>query len=96
MADYLREVLRANISKCMVTVEVTLRRRENLGAVCLHLPEYLQMAGQQRTTERKGKLFSGLDSWGKEKANDIDDVDCYLPSGIAPISGSECVCVLEW
>lgn len=32
-------------------------------------------------------------AWGKEKANDIGTVDCYLPSGIAPISGSECVCV---
>lgn len=76
----------------MVTVEVTLSRQENLGAVCLHLPEYLQMAGQQRETERKGKLFSVPDSWGKEKANDIGNVDCYLPSGIAPIAGSECIC----
>lgn len=61
------------------------------GAVCLHLPEYLQMAGQQRETESKGKLFSVPDSWGKEKDNDIANVDCYLPFEIAPISGSECV-----
>lgn len=51
------------------------------------------MAGQQRETERKGKLFSVPDSWGKEKANDIGNVYCYLPSGIALISGSKCICV---
>ena len=74
----------------MVTVEVTLSRRANLGAVCLHLPEYLQMPGgerrereRERERERRGKLFSEPTPWGKERPNDLGNVDYYLPPGIA-------------
>lgn len=40
------------ISKCVLTAEVTLSGPLVLGAVCLHLPWYLQMPG------KTGKLFS--------------------------------------
>lgn len=42
-AYYLRKVLGANISKCIVTAEVTLNGQADLVAVCLHLTKYLQM-----------------------------------------------------
>lgn len=59
------------------------------------MSSFTRVSADGRATERKGKLFSVPDSWGKEKDNDIGNVDCYLPSGIVPMSGSECVCVSE-
>lgn len=37
------------ISKCVLTAEVTLSRPLDLGAVCLHLPWYLQMPGKRES-----------------------------------------------
>lgn len=47
------------ISKCVLTVEVTLSGLPVLGAVCLHLRWYLQMPG------KTGKLFSVSGLQGK-------------------------------
>lgn len=47
------------ISKCVLTAEVTLSGPLVLGAVCLHLPWYLQMPG------KTGKLFSVSGLQGK-------------------------------
>lgn len=47
------------ISKCVLTAEVTLSGPSVLGAVCLHLPRYLQMPG------KTGKLFSVSGLQGK-------------------------------
>lgn len=48
-----------SICKCALTAEVTLSRPLDLGAVCLHLPQYLQMPG------KRGKLFSVSGLQGK-------------------------------
>lgn len=45
VAYYLSGPLAAGISKCAQTAEVTLSQLLDLGAVCLHLPQYLQMPG---------------------------------------------------
>lgn len=37
------------ISKCVLTAEVTLSRPLDPGAVCLHLPQYLQMPGKRQS-----------------------------------------------
>lgn len=65
------------LSKCVLTAEVTLSARPDLGAVCLHLAAYLQMPG------KRAKVIFCVWPAGKSEANDRGRVDCYLAPGIA-------------
>lgn len=65
------------LSKCVLTAEVTLSVRPDLGAVCLHLAAYLQMPG------KRAKVIFCVWPAGKSEANDPGRVDCYLAPGIA-------------
>lgn len=64
------------ICKCALTAEVTLSRPLDLGAVCLHLPQYLQMPGKEKV------IFCAWPA-GKSEANDLGHADCYLAPRIA-------------